>query len=285
MYYLILSFATVLFGLGFLLNQTYERSAGNSFKALCLLNIFGNFAGLTVLLVVNKFRFEATPFTVIYSFITSLGLFAYSFCAIKALGKINLSLYSVFAMLGGMTLPFVYGIAFCGEGLSAGKILCFVFVCVSLAFTVSRDEKMKSGVPFYIGVFVLNGMSGVFSKYYAVTEFDKTSIEGYSIWIAISGIVISAAILPFVIKKGAPFRPKAVGIATVFGMLGRLGNYLLLVSLAHLPASAQYPMVTGGTMIVSTLLCFFTDSKPKKKDVVPVALSFAGIILLIAFDK
>jgi drug/metabolite transporter (DMT)-like permease len=52
-----------------------------------------------------------------------------------------------------------------------------------------------------------------------------------------------------------------------------------------LPASAQYPFVTGGTMIVSTVISLFTDKKPSKKEIIAVALSFIGIVLLIALPE
>ena len=65
------------------------------------------------------------------------------------------------------------------------------------------------------------------------------------------------------------------------GVLNRVANYLLLLSLAFLPASVQYPMITGGVMIVSTLLSYFTPNKPKLKEWLSVALSFAGIMIMV----
>ena len=66
-----------------------------------------------------------------------------------------------------------------------------------------------------------------------------------------------------------------------YGILNKVANYMLLIALAHVPASTQYPMVTGGVMIVSTILGFFTAKKPSKKEIISVALSFAGIMALV----
>ena len=66
-----------------------------------------------------------------------------------------------------------------------------------------------------------------------------------------------------------------------YGILSRVGNLLLLIGLAYLPASAQYPFVTGGVMILSTVICFFTPDKPNKKDIAAVVLSFVGLIVLM----
>ena len=53
-----------------------------------------------------------------------------------------------------------------------------------------------------------------------------------------------------------------------------------MIALAHVDASVQYPMVTGGTMIVSTIICFFGDKKPRKKELVSVAFAFVAMLLL-----
>ena len=74
---------------------------------------------------------------------------------------------------------------------------------------------------------------------------------------------------------------KAVGCISAYGALCNIANYLLLIGLDKIPASAQYPMVTGGVMAVSTIICFFTDQKPTKKNVASVALSFLGIMALV----
>ena len=66
------------------------------------------------------------------------------------------------------------------------------------------------------------------------------------------------------------------------GVLNRVANYLLLLSLAFLPASVQYPMITGGVMIVSTLICFFGKNKPTKKELLSLLFAFAGMLALFA---
>ena len=48
-----------------------------------------------------------------------------------------------------------------------------------------------------------------------------------------------------------------------------------------LPASVQYPFVTGGTMIVSTVISFLLGQKPSKREIFAIALSFLGILALV----
>ena len=54
-----------------------------------------------------------------------------------------------------------------------------------------------------------------------------------------------------------------------------------LLALAVLPASVQYPFVTGGTMIVSTLMGLLVGQRPTKREILSIALSFVGIMILI----
>ena len=61
----------------------------------------------------------------------------------------------------------------------------------------------------------------------------------------------------------------------------RVANLLLLSSLAVLPASVQYPFVTGGVMIVSTAIAFISGQKPSRRELASVALSFVGILALV----
>ena len=61
----------------------------------------------------------------------------------------------------------------------------------------------------------------------------------------------------------------------------KVANYMLLIALAVLPASVQYPFVTGGTMIVSTVISLICRQKPSWRELVSVGLSFAGVLVLV----
>jgi drug/metabolite transporter (DMT)-like permease len=197
----------------------------------------------------------------------------------KALSRINLSLYSLFAMLGGMLLPFLQGLIFYDEVLTLGKIVCVVLISAALFFSVSGTIG-SHGLIFYIGVFVLNGMSGVITKLFESAPYLKTSAAGYSVLSTAMTVLISGIILLLIKKQGVHIVKKAIAFAFCGGILGRVANFLLLLALAVLPASTQYPMVTGGTMIVSTLICFLGDKKPSRKELVSVALAFAAMLSL-----
>lgn len=282
MYYGLIILSVVMFGVNFALNDVYRRARGSSVKASLEFTFFGSIVGIAVLFAFNGLVFEVTPYALLMSLIAALNGFAFTFCGFKALGSINLSVYSLFSMLGGMMLPFVQGIVFYGEKITVAKVLCFALICVALVLTVEKGEK-RNGMIYYVGIFVLNGLSGVITKIYNEAPFEKVSAAGYSILNSTWSIVIAGIILLIFYRKKQEEKSvslKSVGIAALGGSINRVANFILVLSLNYVENTVQYPMVTGGVMIVSTVICFFGKNKPKKKEIVSVVLAFIGLLIL-----
>jgi drug/metabolite transporter (DMT)-like permease len=250
----------------------------------------GAFAGIIVLLAIDGFAFEYTPFTLLMAVLTALNGMAFTFCSFRALDYINLSLFSLFSMLGGMVLPFFQGILFYGEDFTFAKGVCVVFIIMALLCTLEKSEK-KKGMVYYVGIFVLNGMAGVISKIFATGTLPKTSAAGYSVWCAAVTILLSGIAWIVLVQREkrralvAVLREKKVmlqsyGIGALCGAVNKVANFLLVLALVHVDASVQYPMVTGGTMIVSTALSFFGEKKPNKREMLGVFLAFMGMLAL-----
>lgn len=278
--YALLAAAVTMFSFQFLFNGIFEKEYGNGIKAMLVFSSGSSAVGFIILLAINKFQFEFTPFTLIMAILAALDSVGYTYFSLKSLGRINLSMYSMFAMLGGMVLPSIAGICFFGEKLTVGKAVCFALILVSLLLTIKKGDK-KSGYIYYMGVFTLNGLSGVLSTIFQNSPYEKTSEAGYSVLISLCALIISLIFLPFVREKGRRLTGKAVFSMAGYGVLCRMGNYLLLIALASIPASAQYPFVTGGVMIISTIISMFTKNKPSKREIAGVGISFAGLVILM----
>ena len=65
------------------------------------------------------------------------------------------------------------------------------------------------------------------------------------------------------------------------GVFNKVANWLMLIALSYVPASAEYPFITGGTMIVSTILSYFVKDKPSKRELLSVLIALIGVITLI----
>lgn len=281
MYYALIVVAVVMFGACFACNDIYQKVRGNTVKVSIQFSALSAFAGLVVLLIVNKFKIEYTHYTLLMAFFQYLINVGFTFCSFKSLGVINLSLYSLFSMLGGMVLPFLQGILFYGEQMTVAKAICLVFIVVALLLTVERGEKSK-GYIYYAGIFTLNGMAGVISKLFVESKYPKTSSAGFSILSCIVTVAISLIVLVLFFRKQETPKEtvKSLGAVLFNGATNRIANYVLLIALMHVEASVQYPMVTGGVMIVSTAISFFGKNKPSIKEILSVALAFIGMLAL-----
>ncbi len=282
-YYGMVLLAVTFFGLQFFFNRVYQQQCGSSWYTTFVFSLAAGLIGGALLLAINGFSLTVTPFTAIMAGAAAVNGLLFSFFAIRALGITNLSLFSVFSMIGGMALPFVTGILFYGEGITAAKILCFILIAVAMLFTVERGTK-SGGRIYYVGVFVTNGLSGVLSMIFNSASYPKGTALDYSILGAIfRSLLAGAALLLMARRPHTKIRLTAkVGVSLAMGgMLSVVGNYLLLIALKHIAGSVQYPLVTGGVMIVSTIIGFFTASKPRKKDVLAVLTAFWGMLALL----
>ena len=281
LYYLIVILAVVMFGGGFALNDSYRVLRSSSVESSLESGFFGALGGLVILLAIGDFRLEITPFTLLMAFLAALDGLAFVWFSFQALDRVNLSQFSLFSMLGGMLLPFFQGLLFFGEPITAAKVLCVVLVTAAL-WLGGSGGKAKGGGIYYAGVFVLNGLSGVLSKIFTTAPYPKASPEGYSVWIALFTALLSGLLwLLLYGKRRTPgFGWKALAISTANGVLNRVANFMLVLTLVHLDASVQSPLVTGGVMIVSTFICILQGTKPSRKELLSVAVAFLGMLAL-----
>ena len=275
-----------MFGTQFLVNQKFARHTGDGAHAALRFQLGCNLGGLAVLTAVILFRQGGRfsvggfgAFTVLMAALSACNSILYTFCSLRALREINLSLYSVFSMLGGMLLPFLLGVTVFREELSLGKLLSVLCIALALAVTV-RGGMKSSDALMCAGIFVLNGMNGVISKVYQSASCVKADEYGFMFTSAAVSALISACALLF-LRGGEKTDGRSAAVMALSGTLSYTANLILLLALAHVPASAQYPLVTGGVMAVSTLLSYFTGSKPSPRELLSVGIAVLGIFLMV----
>lgn len=283
MYYAIILTSVLMYGVCFALRDVYRKMRGSSLRISMESSLFGAVAGALVLLCLNGFRLSFTPFTLWISLVAAINVLAFSFFSFKALDRIDLSLFSVFSMLGGMVLPFLQGVLFYREPITLAKGVAVVLITAALALIVTCDKK-GTGCIYYIGIFVLNGMSGVITKLFNELPFEKTGATDYSVWMSLWTVLLSGlALLALSRKREATelrFTWRACGVGSLCGALNTVASMMLVVALLHVDASVQYPMVTGGVMIVSTLISLFGSRKPDKRALLAVAVAFIGTLAI-----
>lgn len=294
--YLFLIIAAMLYSLMFLTNRKYQRSNGTGLgKALTFsmytsafalvvfltLTLIGKLSGWSVL---SGFRLEFSAFSLLMATLASFVTIGYSIFSIKALGAVNLSLYSIFAMLGGMLLPSLYGLVFSDEELTWGKISCYALIVVALMLTFEKGKKSdKKSIVYCFGVFVLNGLSGVVTSIHREPQFAHMAVSSEDFTMTNRAISVVLCLLAFLLiyKKFPRIKLRDIGNVSGNAVCGGMGNLLQLIALVSLPSSVLFPIITGGTMLFSMIVSFIIKEKPSLKTVIASVIAAASTVLMM----
>lgn len=285
--YLLVTASTILFACQFLFQKKYGESEGEGLRASVTLALLSSI--VRIILVVVLYGVSGYSFT-LYGFVCSF-FAAVSYCCVilfsaGALKYANMAKYSVYMMLGGMVLPFAAGTAFFSEPLTFGKFAGLLLVAAATCFSnLKAGTKTRGAVKYYIGVFICNGMNGVISKFNQSSP-DGLSASSLTLLTAAWSVVICAVYL-VVSTARSEKKPlfssarTAIPQAALYGAACGIGNLLLLISLEKLPASVQYPLVTGGTIVFSTIISVIRREKLNAAMAISVVLAMISAVAVV----
>ena len=280
LYYALVFGATILFALQFLFNQKFETVRGSDLKSALEFTLYKNSVIVIMMLIISGFKIVITPFSAALSVVYAAACILMTYFSLKAFAVANLSVYSVFSMLGGMLLPFLLGVGFYNEKLTVFKIVCCVLIAISVLLNLKGGKQSKKAFLYYMAVFVLNGGVGVISTIHQNSDLPHTDSTGFMFLSSLAGVIIGALWMMIKYKKIPLIKGKALLYTSGYGVFNGVGNWLLLVSLIHLPASVQYPLVTGGVMVFSTVISIIRKEKLTKTDYIAAAVSFIASVLM-----
>ena len=315
MYYAMLIGASFLFGSQFMVTKAFEKNYGKTVRAsLSFSLLYSLFAGVIffiIKLISSGTVFNLNPFSLCMAFGLSLVNILNSAIGIKTLALGDIAVYSLFLMLGGMIVPFFAGIVFLKESVSVCNLIGVAIMIIALCLPVffgkknknageaqtDGDTKKKTSVFFYVlcvFLFILNGLSSTLSKFNSVREGAALGAEftfyTYGIQFVIS---LAAFALTTAFGKsdktqneekqpGILFRPVAIGCGAAFGAVNGTAFLMSSVAAEHVVAVAQYPLITGATILFSSLLAFlFYREKPTALQLVQIVISLAATILFV----
>jgi len=277
MYILMIAVAAFLFSMQFVFNNGFQRENGSGLAVSLRFSFYTSVWGFLVLLVINRFHLEFTVFSVLVAVVYGLVNIGFSFCSIKAFEYANLSVYSVFSMIGGMALPFAYGLL-TGEELKTVRIVCFLLIILSVVMSVEKGERSRKALKYYLGVFCLNGLVGVLSEFHQSQQGMCVDSGSFMMLTMVTTTVLSGLLL----LHGGGFRQniKSHGFCAGYSVLCSVGNLLLLIALLHLPASVQYPIVTGGVIVFSTVIALARKDTVTRREIFAAGIAFAASVLM-----
>ena len=74
---------------------------------------------------------------------------------------------------------------------------------------------------------------------------------------------------------------KSIRAAVCFSFMTGIANLLVLIALTHVNASVQYPMITGGTIVVSVIISLICKEKVIYKNILSAVLALVATLLII----
>lgn len=315
MYYAMLIGASFLFGSQFMVTKAFEKNYGKTVRAsLSFSLLYSLFAGVIffiIKLISSGTVFNLNPFSLCMAFGLSLVNILSSAIGIKTLALGDIAVYSLFLMLGGMIVPFFAGIVFLKESVSVCNLIGVAIMIIALCLPVffgkknknageaqtDGDTKKKTSVFFYVlcvFLFILNGLSSTLSKFNSVREGAALGAE-FTFYTYGIQFVISLAAFALTTASGKSdktqneekqpvilFRPVAIGCGAAFGAVNGTAFLMSSVAAEHVVAVAQYPLITGATILFSSLLAFlFYREKPTVLQLVQIVISLAATILFM----
>lgn len=280
LYYCFIGIAAVMFGLQFFFNREFQQNEGNGLAKTVVFSFITSAAIAVIMFVINKGKFEFTPFSCAMAFLAALVGVTFTYFSVLAFDKVNLSVYSLFSMLGGMILPVIYGVAFYAEDFSLKRVLC-VAVIIAALFIGTDLKADKKTLLYCIAVFMLNGLAGVVSKCHQSSAM-ATSSSNFMLIKSIITLLICAAYMLVTGMKISLSKPaKSIRAAVCFAFMTGIANLFVLIALMHVNASVQYPMITGGTIVVSVIISLVCKEKVTYKNILSALLALAATLLII----
>lgn len=315
MYYAMLIGASFLFGSQFMVTKAFEKNYGKTVRAsLSFSLLYSLFAGVIffiIKLISSGTVFNLNSFSLCMAFGLSLVNILSSAIGIKTLALGDIAVYSLFLMLGGMIVPFFAGIVFLKESVSVCNLIGVAIMIIALCLPVffgkknknageaqtDGDTKKKTSVFFYVlcvFLFILNGLSSTLSKFNSVREGAALGAEftfytyGIQFVISLAAFALTTALGKSDKTQGEEkqpgilFRPVAIGCGAAFGAVNGTAFLMSSVAAEHVVAVAQYPLITGATILFSSLLAFlFYREKPTALQLVQIVISLAATILFM----
>ncbi|MBQ8803089.1 MAG: hypothetical protein IJZ53_05620 [Tyzzerella sp.] len=283
-YYGMIVMATVLFSLQFVFNSGYERECGNDWSVSRNFALITGIISAIFALTLNEFRFEFSWFSAGIAIVYAVVNVLYSYASIKAFSVANLSMYSMFAMLGGMLLPYLYDVITrfvkTAEVPSITGIVCCVLITVSLLLTVEKGTARKGAIKYYLLVFCLNGLVGVLSTIHQSNNMAVSS-NAFLFLNRMATVMICLGFILIDKNKSLKLTLKAVGYSAGYSIFCTTGNLLLLVALAAgVPAAVQYPIVTGGVIVLSAIVDVIRKEKVTPKTWIGVGIAFIASVVI-----
>ena len=139
-YYIMLLIASVLFSTQFVFTKCYQKTNGSGFFYSLVFGIIASSVSIPLFFAINSLRFEFTVSSFVLACFYAVVNITLSAFSTKALSCANLSLFSLSMLLGGLVVPFIYGVCI-GETVTVWKVIAVIAVTASLFISPRKGNE------------------------------------------------------------------------------------------------------------------------------------------------
>lgn len=281
--YIFLILSAALFSSGFLFNKLYSQKCGSGIQNTFIASFFQAFVTCLSMFIIAGFKVKITWFSFGIATLHAINTFMITFMALKAFKYANLSVYSMFMMLGSIIIPSTFGIIFYNEGITVTKVLCFIMIFIALYLSTQKGASDKRAIKYYLAVFLGNGISGILSKIHQSNEQLRVSTESFLFQSGLINLAVCSIIIIVLCIKAKKniFSVKGAGFALSDGLVNSVGNYFNLFALIAIPISVHSIITTGMTLVFSAVLSVMCKEKISKRNVISLLFALAASVLAV----
>jgi len=315
MEYIYLFGASFCFSIQFIFNKLFESRSNGTYNAGMWSCLATALCMLAYLLPAGGFTFAVSASALTCSLLYTASSLLCSGVTILALHRGKIAVVTTYMLLGGLVLPFVWGIIAYGEALTATKAIGVVILMLSMAASLLLDMRKKTDTPkkgggllFHFYCFILFLTNGIVSI--ATTQSQKAadavSADDFLLLCKVETAVAAAVILLIlglwkrkngdkhgianafvgITKDGVRMSAKLFLILLIscalYAVCNGLGNIFSLNCAQTMDASIQFPVISAVVIVLGALFGWLIyHEKIEKSDWISLILAALGIVFFV----
>ena len=270
--------------------KSYQVSAGPGHFQIAFMNVVLSGSVFVGFIAFKGFSLHYTWLTLTLAIVFGVGLWIYNTLKVKASSCGPMAILTMCVVIGGVTIPTLYGLIVLGEPVIPHKIIGILLISLSFVpLLLKSRHQMVFSFKFWLLCILLLLLNGTLTTISKVAQLNSEPV--YSM-----DYVARYSFFFFLLAIGAMIkdlhRPDAYDLkitltlphflmaaaSGLFNAVGAVFNYLLSF---HMPASIQFPLTQSALLVGITVMSLILyREKPNKETILSLLLTIASIVLI-----